>query len=52
MYQKTVTVNKLLERLIKKNNKRYIKECRTEKDIKRRGNKLYLKWKGFNYSFK
>ena len=27
------------------------KECRVEKIIKRKGNKLYIKWKGYDNSF-
>ena len=45
-------MKKLLECFNKKNcNKRQI-EFRTEKVIKRKGNKLYVKWKGYNNSFK
>ena len=31
--------------------KTYQKEFRIEKVIKRKGNKLYVKWKGYNNSF-
>ena len=32
--------------------KAYQKEFRTEKVIKRKSDKLYVKWKGYNNSFK
>ena len=31
--------------------KTYQKECRIEKVIKRKGEKLYFKWKGYDNSF-
>ena len=43
---------KLLEHSLKKNCKRIIKKkIRIEKVIKRKGNKLYAKWKGYDNSF-
>ena len=39
--------NILLKRIAKKNQQNF----KTEKAIKRKGNKLYVKWKGFNNSF-
>ena len=39
---------KLLEVFMKKN---YKKEFRIEKVLKRKGDKLYVKWKGYNNSF-
>ena len=45
---------KLLERFTKMNckkKKKNQKEFRTEKVIKRKGNKLYIKWKRCNTSF-
>ena len=44
-------VKKLLEHFVRKNCKRLIKKFRIEKLIKRKGDKLYVKWKGFNSSF-
>ena len=38
----------ILQKRITKNNQ---KEFRTEKVIKRRDDKLYIKWKGFDSSF-
>ena len=35
----------------KKPQKTNQKEFRIEKVIKRKGNKLYVKWKGYNHSF-
>ena len=35
---------------MKKNCKRLIKKFRTEKVIKRKGDKLYVKWKGYELS--
>ena len=35
----------------KKKNKKKKKEFRVEKVIKRKGDKLYVKWKGYNSSF-
>ena len=46
--------NKLLERFTKNNckkNKKNQKEFRTEKLIKRKGSKLYAKWKGYDNLF-
>ena len=43
---------KLLERFTKKNCKNQIKKIRVEKVIKRKSNKLYVKWKGYDNSFK
>ena len=39
---------KLLERLGKRNCKKQIKEFKIEKVIKRKGDKLYVKWKEYN----
>ena len=36
---------------MKKNWKKQIKEFRIEKVIKRKGDKLYVKWKGYNNLF-
>ena len=45
-------VKKLLEVFMKKNWKRLIKKkFRIKKVIKRKGDKLYVKWKGYNNSF-
>ena len=41
-------VKKLLEHFMKKNCK---KEFRIEKVLKRKGDKLYVKWKGYDNSF-
>ena len=42
----------LLERFTKKNCKKQIKKkFRVEKAIKRKGDKLYVKWKGYDNSF-
>ena len=47
-----VKVKELLERFTKKNCKKTNqKEFRVEKVIKRKGDKLYVKWKGYNSSF-
>ena len=43
-------VKKLLERFMKKNCKKQL-EFRVEKVIKRKRNKLYAKWKGYDNSF-
>ena len=44
---------KLFECFMKKNCKRQTKkEFRIEKVIKKKGNKLYVKWKGYDNSFK
>ena len=42
-------VKKLLEHFMKKTNQ---EEFRIEKVIKKKGNKLYIKWKGYDNSFK
>ena len=42
---------KLLKLFIKKNCKKQIKKFRVEKVIKRKGDKRYVKWKGYNNSF-
>ena len=43
---------KLLERFAKKTKtKKKKKEFRVEKVIKRKGDKLYVKWKGYDSSF-
>ena len=43
---------KLSEGFMKKNRKKQIKqEFKIEKVIKRKGEKLYVKWKGYNNSF-
>ena len=45
-------VNQLLEHFMKKNCKRLIKKrFRIEKILKRKGDKLYVKWKGCDNSF-
>ena len=46
-------VNKSLEHSMKMNCKRRInqKEFGIEKVIKKKGNKLYVKWKGYDNSF-
>ena len=45
-------VKKLSEHFMKKNNKKSNQqEFRIEKVIKRKGNKLYIKWKGYDNSF-
>ena len=44
-----LTVKKLLERNKEMQNPNQ-KECRVEKVIKRKGDKLYIKWKGYNSS--
>ena len=47
-----LTQKKLLERLTKKNFKKKNQEkFRVEKFIKRKGDKLHVKWKGYNNSF-
>ena len=46
-----LTAKKLLERFTKKNGKVNRKEYRAEKVIKRKGDKLYVKWKGYDNSF-
>ena len=42
---------KLLERFTKKQFQKTNQKFRIEKVIKRKGNKLYVKWKGYNISF-
>ena len=45
-------LKKLLEHFMKKNCRRQIKKnFRIEKVIKRKGNQLYVKWKGYDNSF-
>ena len=45
--------NRSLEDYIKKNcRKANQKEFRIEKVVKKKGNKLYVKWKGYDNSFK
>ena len=39
---------KLLELFMKTNCKKQIKKIRIEKVIKRKGGKLYVKWKAYN----
>ena len=46
-----LTAKKLLERFTKKNRKVNRKEFRAEKVMKRKGDKLYVKWKGYDNSF-
>ena len=41
-------VGSLYEKELQKTNQ---KDCRFEKVIKRKGNKLHVKWKGYNNSF-
>ena len=43
-------VKKLLEHFMKNNCKRLIKK-NLEKVLKRKGDKLYVKWKGYDNSF-
>ena len=58
MLQVVLKVRKLLERTIRKlyeeefNKKKYQKQFKVEKVIKRKGEELYVKWKGYNNSFK
>ena len=44
-------VKKILEHFMKKNYKNNQKEFRIEKVINRKGDKLYVKWKGYDSSF-
>ena len=44
-------VKKLLVVFMKKELQRTNKKNRIEKVIKRKGNKLYVKWNGYNNSF-
>ena len=47
-----LTEKKLLERFTKKNCKNQIKnKIRVEKVIKRKGDKVYVKWKGYDSAF-
>ena len=46
-----LTEKKLLERFTKKSYKNSQKEFTVEKAIKRKGDKLYVKWKGYDSSF-
>ena len=47
-----LTEKKLLERFKKKDcTKKNQNKCKVEKVIKRKGDKLYLKWKGHDNSF-
>ena len=47
-----LTGKKLLQLFMKKNYKKTnLKEFRIEKVIKRKGDKLYVKWKGYSNSF-
>ena len=46
-----LTEKKLLERFTKKSYKNSQKEFRVKKAIKRKGDKLYVKWKGYDSSF-
>ena len=43
--------NKLLERVTKKNCKENHKKFGVKKVIRRKGGKLYVKWKGYDRSF-
>ena len=42
---------KSFEHFMKKNCRRLIKKIRIEKVLKRKGHKLYVKWKGYDNSF-
>ena len=44
-------VKKLLEHFKKKNYKNNQQEFRIEKEIKRKGDKLFVKWKGYDNPF-
>ena len=44
-------VKKLKVVFMRENCKTYQKEFRIEKVIKKKGNKLYVKWKGYDNSF-
>ena len=46
-----LTVKILLEHVMKKNCQKQIKNIRIEEIIKRKGDKLYIKWKGYDNSF-
>ena len=43
-------VKKLLESFKKKNSKKSQREFRVEKVINRKGDKIYIKWKGYDNS--
>ena len=43
-------MKKLLERFMRKNCKRQVKNKQDGKVFKRKGNKLYVKWKGYDNS--
>ena len=48
----TLMVKKLLEHFIKENCRRLIKKnLELKKIIKRKGDKLYVEWKGYDNSF-
>ena len=48
----TLTVKKLLKHFTKKNCKKQIrKSLELKKGIKKKGNKLYVKWKDYDSSF-
>ena len=52
MLKVILTEKKLLERFIKKNcKKKKSQRVLSGKVIKRKGDKLYVKWKGYNSSF-
>ena len=52
MLLEILLVKKLFEHFMKKNCKKQIqKKFRIEKVIKRKGNKLYAKWKSYDNSF-
>ena len=44
-------VKKLLVHFMKMNSKRLIKKNSEEKVLKKKGDKLYVKWKGYDNSF-
>ena len=46
-----IKANKLLKCFKKRIAKKNQKEFKVEKVIKRKGDKLYVKWKGYNSSF-
>ena len=46
-----LTVKKLLEHFMKELQKIDQQEFRIEKEIKKKGDKLYVKWKGYDNSF-
>ena len=51
MFLVILTVKKLLECFMKKNCKKNQKEFTIEKVIKRKCNRLYITWKGYNNFF-